>query len=266
MLRKSIIYVIFLQLLLIMIPASCGLVDKQEIQKVEDNSSAELHVAAATGLRFAMEEIGSAFEEDTGVKVVFQFGSSGNLAQQIAGGAPVDLFCSANVSFVDNLVSQGDVIEESLYIFAMGRIVLAVNEEFPLDVDVLGDLLSDQVDIVVIANPNHAPYGFAGKEALQNEGLWDQIEDKLVYAETVSQAMQYVQTGNAPVGIIALSFADVPGIKYSLIDEELHTPLKNVLGVVSHSRKKEMAARFAAYIRGQEGRAILEKHRFCLPQ
>ncbi len=266
MLRKVLICTFLLQLLFILMTTSCSLFDEQEIQKAQNNSSEELHVAAATGLRFAMEEIGAAYEEETGVKVFFQFGSSGNLAQQIAGGAPIDIFCSANASFVDNLVSQGDVLEDSLHTFAMGRVVIAVNEEFPLEVNMLEDLLADQLDVIVIANPNHAPYGFAAKEALQNKGLWDQLEDKLVYAETVSQAMQYVQTGNAPVGIIALSFAGAPGIEYSLIDEEFHTPLEQMLGIVSHSRKKELAARFAAYLSGEEGRATLEQHGFYLPQ
>ena len=262
--RGIFIYIFLLQLLVILIPTSCRLVNEQEIEKAEDNSSEELHVAAATGLRFALEEIGAVFEEDTGEKVVFQFGSSGNLAQQIAGGAPIDLFCSANAGFIEGLASQGDVIEDSLQTFALGRIVLAVNEEFLLEIDALEDLLSDQVDLVVIANPNHAPYGLAAKEALQNEGLWDQLEEKLVYAETVSQAMQYVQTGNAPVGIIALSFAGVPEIEYTLIDEKLHTPLEHILGIASYSRHKELAARFAAFLNGREGRAILKQHGFYL--
>ncbi len=266
MLRRIFISIFLLQLLVILMNTSCSLLYEQEIQKAQNKSSEELHVAAATGLRFAMEEIGAAYEEETGIKVVFQFASSGNLAQQIAGGAPIDLFCSANASFINNLVSQGDIIEDSLNTFAMGRVVIAVNEEFPLEINMIEDLLSDQIDFIVIANPNHAPYGFAAKEALKNEGLWYQLEDKLVYAETVSQAMQYVQTGNVPVGIIALSFAGVPGIEYSLIDEELHTPLEQVLGIVSHSRKKELSARFASFLYGQESRTILEQHGFYLPQ
>ncbi len=264
--REIVKYNLFLLTIMVFIFTACNQTDIQEIEKVDVNSTRELHVAAATGLRFAMEEIGAAYEKETGVKVVFQFGSSGNLAQQIANGAPVDFFCSANPDFIEGLASQGDVIADSLHAFALGRVVLAVNEELPLEVDVLKDLASDQLDVIVIANPNHAPYGFAAKEILQNEGLWDQLESKLVYAETVSQAMQYVQTGNAPVGIIALSFAGVPGIEYSLIDEELHTPLEQVLGIVSHSRKKELAARFAAYLSGQKSRAILEQHGFYLPK
>lgn len=253
-------------LLVILITTSCNLAGKQKLEEAQDNSSAKLNVASATGLRFAMAEIGAAFEKESGIKVVFQFASSGNLAQQIAGGAPVDLFCSANANFVEDLVSQGDIIEGSLHNFALGRIVLAVNKELSLEVDMLDDLLSDQVDVVVIANPSHAPYGIAAKEALKNEGLWDRLEDKLVYAESVSQAMQYVQTGNAPVGIIAQSFAGIQEIDYLVIDEELYTPLDQVLGIVSHSQQQELAARFAAFLTGQEGRAILEQHGFYLPR
>jgi len=266
LLRRVIIYAILLKLFVLLISTSCSLSDEQQTQQVQDNTSEELHVAAATGLRFAMEEIGAAYEEKTGVKVVFQYGSSGNLAQQIAGGAPVDLFCSANADFIEALAYQGEVIEDTLQTFALGRIVLALNRDTLLEIDVLTDLLSEQVDTVVIANPNHAPYGFAAKEALQNKELWDQLEDKLVYAETVSQAMQYIQTGNAPVGIIALSFAGVPEIEYSLIDEDLHAPLDHVSGIVSHSRNKKQAARFAAFLDDHEGRAILKQHGFYVPR
>lgn len=234
-------------------------------QEGENVVMPELHVAAASDLRFAFEEIAAIFEEEKGIKVVFQFGSSGNLAHQIANGAPIDLFASANKQFVDNLIASGDIIPETKELYAIGRIVLAVNKNANLNVNSLEDLLLDEIEHIAIANPNHAPYGLAAKEALETKGLWELIQDKLVYGENVSQTMQFVQTGNAPVGIIALSVANVEEIEYFLIDEELHNPLEQMLGIVSHSKNKDAAKAFAEYVNSPPGRVIMEKYGFYLP-
>lgn len=225
----------------------------------------ELHVAAASDLRFAFEELGRLFEEEEGVKVVFQFGSSGNLAQQIANGAPIDLYASANQKFVEDLIDSGDILPESKALYAIGRIVVAVNRKAEVKVDSLDDLLSDTIDHIAIANPAHAPYGLAAQEALESVGLWDKLAEKLVYGENVSQAMQFVQTGNAPVGIIALSVANVPELDYFLVDESLHNPLEQMLGIVSHSGSQEMAARFAAFVGSDVGIGVMESYGFYLP-
>ncbi len=250
-------------LVLSLIINACDSVTGQEEQP---GNRDELHIAAAAGLRFAFEEIGEVFEIEKGIRVVFQFGSSGNLAQQISSGAPVDLFISANKSFVEDLVAKGDILDETVEPFATGRIVLAVNKQSGLEVHSLGDLICDEIDYISIANPSHAPYGMAAKEALKNKGLWDKLEDKLVYGETVTQAMQFVRTGNAPVGIIALSIAGVPEIKSFPIDEVLYNPLEQMLGVVSHSQQKELALEFAAFVNGPRGQAILKKHGFDMPE
>lgn len=226
---------------------------------------AELHVAAASDLRFAFEELGARFEEEHGVKVIFQFGSSGNLAQQIAGGAPLDLFASANRHFVDELVASGDILEDTVALYAIGRIVLAVNRSSGLSVSGLEDLLRDEIDVIALANPDHAPYGLAGRQALETAGIWDTIRDKLVYGENVSQAMQFVQTGNAPLGIIALSIANVDELDYILIDDSLHQPLEQQLGVVSHSNNKELAQTFGQFVNSPDGRIVMESYGFIIP-
>jgi len=237
----------------------------ENVHDIEVEEKNELHIAAASDLRFAFEEIGKTFEEEKGVKVVFQFGSSGNLAQQIANGAPIDLFASANRNFIEDLVKKGDIMEETKVLYGIGRIVLAVNRNSNLEVLELDDLLSDEIDAIAIANPNHAPYGLAAKEALEAKGLWQLVEEKLVYGENVSQTLQFVETGNAPVGIIALSIAKVDKIKYTLIDEKLYTPLEQIMGIVSHSRNKELAKEFSKFVSSSEGRMIMEKYGFYLP-
>jgi len=224
-----------------------------------------INIGAASDLRFAFEEMGELFEHKTGTKVIFQFGSSGNIAQQIAHGAPIDLFASANRHFVEDLISKDILIEETKAIYGIGRIVLAINKKENIKGNNLQDLLTETHKIA-IANPSHAPYGLAAKEALESLGLWDQLEEKFVYGENISQAMQFVQSGNAPVGIIALSIANVPEIEYTIIDDKLHNPLVQMLAVVKDSPKREEAIAFANLVKSAEGRLIMEKYGFKIPE
>lgn len=236
--------------------------------KAEDHNAGQnsIMVAAASDLRFAFSEIGELFTEETGVEVLFQFGSSGNLAQQISQGAPFDLYASANETFVQNLIQEGCLVAESASLYAVGHIVLAVNEAAGVKAIRLEDLLHADIETIALANPNHAPYGMAAKEALINAGIWAQVEAKLVFGESVTQAMQYVQTGNAQVGIIALSVADMEGITYTLIGEELYRPLHQKLAVVTDSLNQENARAFALFINGDKARPIMEKYGFSMPE
>ncbi len=226
---------------------------------------AELTVAAAADLQFAFTEIGELFEQETGNKVTFSFGSTGQLAQQIKNGAPFDLFAAANISFVDDLAQKNLVLPDSVALYARGRIVLAVNRQSGINAVTLDDLLSDQITHIAIANPEHAPYGVAAKEALMSSGVWDKIESKIVYGENIRQALQFIQTGDAQVGIVALSVANVPEITWSLIDDSLHNPLDQALAVVSSSPHAALAREFAAFINGKSGRPIMQKYGFVLP-
>ncbi len=225
----------------------------------------ELTVAAAADLQFAFTEIGALFEQETGHKVTFVFGSTGQLAQQIENGAPYDLFASANLSFVDNLAKKNLVVPDSVVLYARGRIVLAVNQASGIQAVELEDLLSDKITRIAIANPEHAPYGLAAKEALQSAGLWEQIQPKLVYGENVRQTLQFIQTGDAQAGIVSLSVANVPEITWSLINAELHNPLDQALAVVISSSHQEVALQFAEFINGPSGRPIMQKYGFVLP-
>lgn len=222
-------------------------------------------VAAASDLQFAFTAIGALFERETGGKVVFTFGSTGNLARQIENGAPVDIFAAANVQFVEDLVSKGLLITDTQQLYAIGRIVLAGNRQTGLHLSTLRDLLRPEVKRVAIANPQHAPYGMAAKQALETVGIWDALKSKLVYGENVRQALQYVQTGNAEAGIVALSIADVPEVAYTLIDNRLHEPLRQALAVVKGTQDEELARRFIAFINGPQGRPIMKRYGFLLP-
>lgn len=225
----------------------------------------ELTVAAAADLQFAFTEIGELYEQETGNKVTFSFGSTGQLAQQIDNGAPFDLFAAANISFVEDLASKKRVLPDSVALYARGRIVLAVNRDSGVSATTLEDLLSNTITHIAIANPEHAPYGVAAKEALISAGVWEAIEDKIVYGENVRQTLQFIQTGDAQVGIVALSVANVPEVTWTLLDDSLHNPLDQALAVVASSSHQEEAKEFAAFINGKQGRPIMQKFGFVLP-
>lgn len=237
--------------------------DKPEI--ISDAAPAELTVAAAADLQFAFSDIATLFEEQTGHKVTLVFGSTGQLSQQIENGAPYDLFAAANIDYVHQLADKKLVLEDSVALYARGRIVLAANRRSGVKVVNLKDLLDPQIKHIAIANPEHAPYGVAAKQALESAGLWEAVEPKLVLGENVRQALQYVQTGDAEAGIVALSVADVPEITWTLIDDTLHKPLDQALAIVASSPHAELAGQFADFINSESGRPIMRRYGFILP-
>ena len=225
----------------------------------------EVTVAGAADLQFAFQDIGALFEEQCGCKVTFMFGSSGNLAVQIENGLPADVFASANIAYVDGLREKGLILDDTQQLYAVGRIVLAVNKDSGVQAETLSDLLKPEVKRVAIANPDHAPYGVAAMQALQSEGIWEDLEPRLVYGENVRQALQYIQTGDAQAGIVALSVAAVPEISYTLIDDSLHQPLRQSLAVLRRTSQEQLARDFIAFVNGSQGRPIMKKYGFLLP-
>jgi len=227
-----------------------------------------LLVSAASDLRFAFREIGAAFEEETGTPVTFNFGSTGVLARQIEQGAPVDVFAAANASFVDDLVERGHLLEETRALYARGFLVIWSREDGPDDLHGIEDLARPEVVRVAIANPDHAPYGMAAREALEAAGLWERLQPRLILGENVNQALQYAQTGNVDAAIVALSLAlaaEVTGGRYVRVPEELHAPIDQALGVVAATRRLDDARAFARFVNGPVGRPIMERYGFVLP-
>lgn len=222
-------------------------------------------VAAAADLQFAFTEIAHLYEEKTGKKVTLVFGSTGQLVQQIENGAPFDIIAAANIAYIDRLNESGLIIPESKALYARGRLVLAVNRASGVKATSLQDILSSQIHHVAIANPEHAPYGTAAMQALQALGLWESVQPKLAYAENVRQALRFVQTGDAEVGIVSLSVANVPEITWTLIDDALHKPLDQALAVLVHCQNPQLANDFITFINGEHGRPIMRKYGFLLP-
>jgi molybdate transport system substrate-binding protein len=228
-------------------------------------SNEPLLVAAAADLQFAFTDIGAKFKEQTGQEVLFTFGSTGNLTTQIENGAPFDILAAANISFVDQLTEQGLTIPATQQLYAQGRIVLAVNRESGIQATKLEDLLNPSITNIAIANPEHAPYGKAAQEALQSAGIWEVLQPKLVLGENVRQTLQFVQTGDAPVGIVALSVADVPEVTYTLLDGNLHNPLNQALAVIKSTPHEAAARVFIDFVNGSQGRPIMKQYGFLLP-
>jgi len=222
-------------------------------------------VAAASSFSYALTEIKAGFEANGRSRVRLVFGSSGLLARQIQGGAPFDVFISANSGFMDDLVSSGAVGADSMRSFARGVLVLAAGKEDSDNIKGLKSLLDKKIRRVAIANPAHAPYGRAAVEVLKKTGLLEKIRKKLVYGENVRQALQFVESGNASAGFIALSIAKRPGIKAIAVDPSLYNPIEQSAAVVKTTAHGKAAEDFIGYLTGAEGMRILRKYGFKKP-
>ena len=232
----------------------------------------EITVAAAADLNYALKDLSDRFTKSTGTPVKLSFGSSGNMFSQIQNGAPFDLFFSADSSYPQKLADARQADAASLRTYAVGHLVLWVPNSSPLDPQKLKmDLLSDaKVQRVAIANPQHAPYGRAAMAALEHFGLKDKIASKLVLGENISQAAQFVQSGNAQAGLIALSLALSPAMKnagrYWELPADAYPEMQQVAAIVTASKHKPAAQAFLNYVLSPEGRAILRQYGFGTPQ
>lgn len=234
-------------------------------QEAAAASGRKITVAGASDLSMAFREIAVEFEKETGYRVVLSLGSTGMLSRQIEQGAPFDVFFAANRKFVEDLEKGGHILPGSIELYAEGRIVIAVRKSPGLKVRSLEDLKKNNITRVAIANPEHAPYGMAAKEALKSLGLWDELRPKLVYGENIRQALQFVDSGNASAGIIARSIADAPGIDFVEVPSTLHAPISQAAGVVSSSKEKEGARAFIKFVNGPKGSSIMKKYGFLPP-
>lgn len=246
----------------LVVAAACG--DDPSGAASSTSGAKSITAAAASDLRPAFEELGASFTAATGTKVTFTFGSSGQLREQIINGAPFDLFASANVSFVDEVIDNGRGIAATKADYALGRIVLwsAPGIDLPTQVE---DLTDPAFRRIVIANPEHAPYGLAAKEALEAAGIYNAVESRLLYGENISDTFQIAKSGNADIGIVALSLAIADASPYVLIPAELHNPLQQALVVTSTGARGDAATAFAAFVSSPAGREVMVRYGFTLP-
>ncbi len=241
------------------------------ITTVSATDAQDITVAAASDLNYALKDLALRFEKKTGDKVSLSFGSSGNLYSQIQGGAPYDVFFSADMEYPQKLASAGLVESSSLRTYAIGRLVLWVPSSSSFDPQKLKmDLLAQpSIHRIAIANPQHAPYGRAAMAALEHFGLKDKVVSKLVFGENISQAAQFVQSGNAEAGLIALSLAESPAMKdsgrYWELPTDSYPELQQGVAVLSASRRKPAAKAFLDYVLSPKGAAVLVQYGFRVP-
>ena len=231
----------------------------------------EVSVAAAADLKFAMADVAEQFEKQTRTKVNVTYGSSGNFFAQLQNGAPFDLFFSADIDYPKKLEAAELAEPGTLYEYAVGQIVIWAPANSKVDVAKQGwkTLLDPSVEEVAIANPEHAPYGRAAVAALQKAGIYDQVKPKLVYGENISQAAQFVQSGNAQAGIVAMSLAVSPGMRDGKrweIPANMHPPIKQAAIILKDAKNKDTARAFLEFLKSSAGRAVLAKCGFVLPE
>jgi molybdate transport system substrate-binding protein len=228
----------------------------------------KLTIAAAADLKFALDEIVVLFKSthpEAHIETIY--GSSGNFSTQIRQGAPYDLYFSADIAYPRALKAEGLAASE-VQTYGVGRIVLW-SPSREAGKMTLADLCDPSIKKLAIANPQHAPYGKRAEEALKAAGVWGKVEAKLVYGENIAQTAQFVQSGNAQVGIIALSLALSPELakqgSYALIPDKLHQPLEQGFIITKRAADNSLAREFASFIAGKEARAIMSRYGFVSP-
>jgi molybdate transport system substrate-binding protein len=227
-------------------------------------------IATAADLKFAMAELSSQFEKESGAKLDITYGSSGNFLTQIQNGAPFDLFFSADSEYPKKLEAAGLTDPDTLLEYAVGHIVIWTPSDSEINTSKDGwkSLLDQRVKKIAIANPKHAPYGRAAVAAMKKAGIYEQVKDKLVYGENISQAAEFVQSGNAQAGIIALSLAVSPAMKNGKrweIPTDSYPAIKQAAVVLKASKNKDAARRFLEFVSGPQGHEILHRYGFTVP-
>jgi molybdate transport system substrate-binding protein len=230
----------------------------------------EITVAAAADLQFVMQDVGARFQSETGKSVKLIYGSSGNFAQQLQNGAPFDMFFSANLDYPKQLEAAGLTEPGTVYQYAIGKIVVWVPNDSKLDVSSgLKALLNPSIKKIAIANPQHAPYGKAAVAAMQKENIYEQVKDKFVLGENISQTASFVASGSADVGIVALSLALSPNMKdkgrYAEVPAADYPPIEQACVIMGTSKNKSVAHQFLKFIQSSPIRELFQKYGFAIP-
>ncbi len=228
-------------------------------------------VAAASDLQFAMPELAGRFRQarpDLDLRITY--GSSGNFFAQIVGGAPFDVLLSADIADVGRLGARGLTRPGSEFVYAVGRLVLWVPGQSPIDLRRgLAALADPSVRRIAIANPRHAPYGRAAEAALRSAGIYDAVRSRLALGENVAQAAQFVQSGAADAGLIARSLAVSPELsragRHVEVAPDTYPRIEQGGAVLARTGDPEAARAFAAFLVGPEARTVLERFGFELP-
>ena len=230
----------------------------------------EITIAAAADLSFAFREIVTEYEKTTANHVRLTLGSSGNFYAQIQNGAPFDLYFSADIAYPRKLEEAGLTVPGSLYPYAVGRIVMWTGNGSHLDFSEGLEILREPtIRKIAIANPKHAPYGRAAVAAMEHAQVYDRVKDKLVLGENISQAAQFIESGAADIGIIAMSLALAPLMQaagqYWEIPADAHPPIEQGAVVLKGGKNQASAKAFLSFVQGAEGQAMMKRYGFTIP-
>lgn len=259
-------------LLVILIIAAWGCSEKPSQDRSSTVTARTVSVAAASDLKFALDEVIRNYAQehpDTTIKVTY--GSSGNFYAQLSQGAPFDLYFSADVAYPRRLIEQGLADKESEFLYGVGQIVVWVPNDSPLDVEKLGigALLDPAARKVAIANPQHAPYGRAAEAALKSLDVYEQVKERLVLGENIAQTAQFVESGAADVGIIALSLAVAPELRdkgrYWSVPLDAYPTIEQGCVMMNGAVDRAATESFRDFVIGPGGRNILSRYGFVLP-
>jgi len=243
---------------LLIIVALCA-IGFQLATSAQNQPKTEITVAAAANLTEVAQTLGVEFEAKTKIHPVFSFGSTAVLTTQIENSAPFDVFLSADAEHVDKLDHEGLLAPGGSAVYAVGVLALWIPPASKAQVSKIDDLKAKDVQVIALANPKLAPYGAAAVETLQHAGIWDQVNDKIVYAENISMAKQYGTSKNADAVFTAYSLVLKESGKVIQVDEALHQPMVQKLGIVGRSQHQEAAQAFTRFVLHGVGRDVLAR-------
>lgn len=222
-------------------------------------------VGAAANLTDVFEHLGPQFEAETGIHPVFSFASTAQLARQIENSAPFDLFAAADSEHIAELERKGLLAPGSRAVYVRGVLALWIPQGTKATVNRIEDLTSPGVRVIAIAKPDLAPYGQAAVDALAKMGMWERVKPKVVYAENISMAKQYGKSNNADAVFTAYSLVLHETGKIIRVDENLHQPLNQELGIVAKSSHPDHARKFEAFLLTGSGKQILSSYGYQVP-
>ena len=225
----------------------------------------EVTVAAAANLSEVFQVVGTQFETATGIHPVFSFASTAQLALQIENGAPFDVYAAADVEHVEQLEKKGLLLPRSRAVYATGILALWIPPGSTVKVDGPEGLVQPAVKVIALAKPKLAPYGLAARETLQKLGIWDRVQSRVVYADNINMAKQYGASGNADAVFTAYSLVLKEAGKVIQVDEKLHNPIDQALGIVAASKHPDTAQQFVDFLLRGRGRDILGNSGYRLP-
>ncbi|HEV3262638.1 MAG TPA: molybdate ABC transporter substrate-binding protein [Gemmataceae bacterium] len=244
-----------------------------ERQAGNGDGNQEVRVAAAANMKFAFDEVAAEFQKMyPQIKVTVTYGASGNFFAQLCNKAPFDVFLSADEDYPRELIGKGLAAENSQFVYAVGKIVVWVPNNSPLDLNMLGirAVADPAVRKVAIANPRHAPYGRAAESAMKKLGVYEQVKDRLVLGDNVEQVAHFLHIGATDIGIVPLSLALAPAMRekgrYWVVPTDAYPPLAQAGVILSWAEDNEGAVSLRAFLTGTQGREVLERHGYDFPK